>query len=422
MTQVLSIRHQLTLDLSDTGTLQAGRDVEVTLRYVALTSGWLARFSGSREGRTALPVLLALALHARPLTGDDFAQLAALGLVTAQDEGRLYCRITDVGLAAELGLHRTTIPKALHWLVAQQVLCILPLPPEFGDSRGTFNGVRAYLLRADGMLTSTRIPVEAGDAGSPDVATADPGTTEAPATLAVELAGGDRSTVTVQPPGGGCSTDTKKNTYQEEQKGPPPSGIPPVETAAPAWPLAVAWEKLTGAVLNAAEQSVLAALIGPPDAEQVPWAVLEALAPVLAAERPLCVADVRAVVAHPAFLTGLCLYTQEIGPPTTLTVTTLWALAHQYPDPARWEQAFRKALGLADPFRRWRYVQTTLEDRYGLSQAPVPGPGASTQPRAAPAGDAPVRSRAGRRTTDAWSAAEIAALNAAAAARLAADD
>jgi hypothetical protein len=143
MTQVLSIRHQQTLDLSDTGALREGRDVEVALRYAALNGGWLARFSGSREGRTALPVLLALALHARPLVGADFEHLRTLGLVTDADAGRLYCRVTDVGLAEELGLHRTTIPKVMAWLAEAGVLHVVPLPPEFSDSRGPFNGVRA---------------------------------------------------------------------------------------------------------------------------------------------------------------------------------------------------------------------------------------------------------------------------------------
>jgi hypothetical protein len=71
MTQVLSIRHQQTLDLSDTGALREGRDVEVALRYAALTGGWLARFSGSREGRTAMPVLLALVPPAAPTAQPD---------------------------------------------------------------------------------------------------------------------------------------------------------------------------------------------------------------------------------------------------------------------------------------------------------------------------------------------------------------
>ena len=434
MTQVLTIRHQQTLGLRDSGHLHAGRDVEVSLRYAALTSGWLARFSGSREGRSALPVLLALALHARPLAGEDFEKLKGLGLVTEEDEGRLYCRVTDVGLADELGLHRTTIPKVMAWLVAERLLHTLPLPAEFSDSRGQFSGARAYLLVADGMMTSTTVtqqglascavePVLGADAVSVEGTPVSVDVTP----VSVQPTPHVRSTVTTHLPGDVASTDTKKIPIREEEEEKKQEGrgfgaVSPLDSES-ALRLAVAWKAGGGAPPSTEELASLAQLIGPPETGKLSLATLCALLPVWQDGGTRSIEGVLVAASDPAFSRALLLYSQEIGPVTALTAKELWALARRYPDPTRWEGAFRRAVGIPESFRRWRYAQTILEDRRDPTKTVKPATkthrGAVSAYAASPARSSGGRaSDGGRRPQGVWSPEEIERINAEAAARL----
>jgi hypothetical protein len=425
MTQVMAIRHQQTLDLSDTGQLREGRDVEVTLRYAALSGGWLARFSGSREGRSALPVLLALALHARPLAGEDFEKLKRLGLATDKDAGRLYCRITDVGLADELDLHRTTIPKVMDWLVAQRLVRIVSLPPEFSDSRGQFNGVRAYLLVADGMMTSTRV-AEAGSAPvSPEPSRSLEAVLLQPTLLSVEVTPDDSpvgSTVSAQPTGGVSSTDTKKTTYQEREKERRSvRGDLDTRSSDSGRRLAKAWHTISGRHPDPAELARLDTLIGVPETGKLQVETLCALLPVWQSSGDATVSGVIASATQPVFTQALRLYAQEIGPVTSLTATELWALTQRHPDPARWERAFRKAVGIPESFRRWRYAQAILENRNGNNHKTGQVSQTDRSRTQSSAAGTTSRSRgSGRHTQGVWTPEEIERINAEAAARLAA--
>jgi len=158
---VFSIRRTHSLDAQANGKLREGRDIEVALNYDALRTGWLARFASHRQGKGALAVLLAIALHCRSLAGADFEQLQELGLVADDDEGRLFCRVTDVGLADELGTSRKAVARAVDWLNEEQIIHVLEIPTSardkegfYRDSKGRFKGDAIYLLAANGVLTT----------------------------------------------------------------------------------------------------------------------------------------------------------------------------------------------------------------------------------------------------------------------------
>src|SRR5512145_1465221 len=94
-------------------------EISVSVRILseALTSGWYRERFGSRGNDFV--ILLAIAMHARPLKGDDLELLVRLGMATPQDEDRLYARVSDVALADELGMSRMTIARATERLAAE---------------------------------------------------------------------------------------------------------------------------------------------------------------------------------------------------------------------------------------------------------------------------------------------------------------
>jgi len=130
-------------------------EIYFQISRAAATSGWLREsFGGQRNGDFA--VLVAIGLHTRRLTGDDYQLFSGLGMVTPQDKDRLYARVTDKGLADILGrTKQTSIRGAINRLAILGLLRILPLPPNFRDSRGQFAGDRAYILLADQVLSQT---------------------------------------------------------------------------------------------------------------------------------------------------------------------------------------------------------------------------------------------------------------------------
>ena len=171
---VFSIRVTSTLEGRVNGEVRSGRNVEVALTYDALVSGWLARFASDRQGKGALAVLVALSLHCRHLEGEDFRQLEELGLVSREDKGTLFCRVTDVGLADELGVGRKAVGRAVDWLAEQEIIRVLEIPKAardeqgfYRDSRGQFKGDAIYLLAADGVLTTQERSEPVGDDAPP---------------------------------------------------------------------------------------------------------------------------------------------------------------------------------------------------------------------------------------------------------------
>jgi len=119
-------------------------EVYFQIGYPAIEDGWLRQF----QRRWAdLGVLIALGLHARPLLGDDLDLMIRLGLATASDRGRLYARITDLGLSEVTGIDRKDgIPVCTERLSQAHLMRRLSLPADFRDSRGRFDGQAAYLL------------------------------------------------------------------------------------------------------------------------------------------------------------------------------------------------------------------------------------------------------------------------------------
>ena len=102
-------------------------------------------FAG-RGGPTDFLVLAAIANHARPLRGQDLELLTSLGAATGADAGRLYARVTDAGLADELGCERRTVKTSAERLEHKGLIRTCDLPEGFRDSRGHFNGTRAYII------------------------------------------------------------------------------------------------------------------------------------------------------------------------------------------------------------------------------------------------------------------------------------
>ncbi len=144
-------------------------DISVRIRSQAITGGWCRQHFSAHPGD--LLVLLALAMHARPLYGADLCLLVRLGLAQPQDEGRLYARVSDVGLAGELGIGRKGAAAGIRRLERQGLVRVLHLPrgETFRDSHGEFAGCRLYLLagEAESMLEKDIAPSVAPAEPSP---------------------------------------------------------------------------------------------------------------------------------------------------------------------------------------------------------------------------------------------------------------
>lgn len=145
MSQVFRIVYTQTLIGDETGALTEARpDVHFQIGYSAIETGWLRHF---QRRWSDLGFLIGLGLHTRPLIGDDFELLRDLKLVRPHDKGRLYARITDLGLSEVTGIERVNgIPQCAQRLAANGFVRVLNLPDQFRDSRGQFSGRHAYLL------------------------------------------------------------------------------------------------------------------------------------------------------------------------------------------------------------------------------------------------------------------------------------
>ena len=128
--------------------------VHLELPYELASSHWAARRLPSGTRGTEFMTLCFLLLHARHLWGADLDLLCGLGFTTPDDAGRLYVRVSDLGLATETGLRRQTVAQSIQRLASRGLLDIHQLPAQFGgwnglpfsDSRGTYMGTKLYLL------------------------------------------------------------------------------------------------------------------------------------------------------------------------------------------------------------------------------------------------------------------------------------
>jgi hypothetical protein len=124
--------------------------VSIRLLSEAITSGWY-RLQFANRGNDFV-ILLAIAMHARPLKGDDLIMLVNLHMATQEDEGRLYARVSDAALADELGMSRMTIARATRRLAEDKSIHMVEIPEKlfaFRDSHGRFNGKKVYLIAGD---------------------------------------------------------------------------------------------------------------------------------------------------------------------------------------------------------------------------------------------------------------------------------
>jgi hypothetical protein len=146
MPDLVVIEHTQSIAYDDNGTPQERLSVSVRFTYEAFSSGWVKENFHGRGGPTDFLVMTAIANHARPLRGADLRLLVGLGVATRADEGRLYARVTDVGLADELGCGRDTVKNAAQRLAEKELIRICELPDDFRDSKGQFSGTKAFLI------------------------------------------------------------------------------------------------------------------------------------------------------------------------------------------------------------------------------------------------------------------------------------
>ncbi len=422
---VFTIKHEQSLEVSPQGQTRETRHVHVAIHYDALITGWLARFASDRQGRSALPVLLALGLHARPLHGEDLAQLIELKLVAEADAGRLYARVTDVGLADELGLHRTTVNGAVAWLHRQQLVSVLDLPEDYRDSHGRFCGRHAYILRADGALST--VSVEATRNQSE------------PSTVSVE----PTRTMSVEPTHrvGSVSTKKKEKEEKQEQKGTAavvfssfariaghPAVYQPTDKDRRLLDQLLAEGYTCDQIIAGIQSAIDLHRQRQPDGQVQRFAfcvpvIRESGQPARAYRRvsnPITSEAVPAVTggdlpdsavsptvpgpgrsrgpgeetrpetvpavtgesgkAQQAILAAVAQwYADEIGELTPMTRDTFRQLVAHYPNLAHWRDAFEASVGIPTPLGRWRYIQTVVAnadrnppDRQEETSAPKP--------------------------------------------------
>jgi len=146
MTNLIVIEHTQSITFDESNQPKETMSVSVRLAYEAFSSGWIRENFGGRSGPTDFLVLAGIANHARPLHGDDLQQMIDLGVATQTDKGRLYARVTNVGLADELGMERETVGDAARRLAEKGLIRICPLPDNFRDSKGQFGGNKAYII------------------------------------------------------------------------------------------------------------------------------------------------------------------------------------------------------------------------------------------------------------------------------------
>lgn len=173
--QVIHFEFQQSLSWdSDSPRWSERLQASVHLTDAALSSGWLRQhFSGRRGGANDFLVLVAIVMHARPLGGVDLDYLVGLKMATRQDEGRLYARVTDLGLSEELGMHRTTIAASAERLKRSGFIDITEVPDEvdYRDSKGRFAGSKVYLLSGElqkQFLSKALQPIHADRVGLTD--------------------------------------------------------------------------------------------------------------------------------------------------------------------------------------------------------------------------------------------------------------
>jgi hypothetical protein len=149
--RVLQFEYQQSL-VQDSDRPGWSEEVTVSVRLLseAITTGWYRERFGNKGNDFV--ILIAIAMHARPLKGEDLALLIRLGMATPEDDGRLYARVTDLALADELGISAKTILRATQRLMEEHAIKVIDIPDAnvfFRDSHGRFNGSKVYLIAGD---------------------------------------------------------------------------------------------------------------------------------------------------------------------------------------------------------------------------------------------------------------------------------
>ncbi len=182
------------------------KEISVRLTSDALTSGWLLQFSNTPLDYLVLAVI---SLHARLMNAKDLEWLSKFGLATDADLGRMFSYATDMTIAAELGIHRTTVAACAERLAENNNLVIRSMDGEQHNQlrqSGNFKGRKIYIIAGGVALKKRVTDLESHRVGSTDTVESyrvSPTDTVTPQ---------DQPTVSVQPTHRVSPTDTNINT------------------------------------------------------------------------------------------------------------------------------------------------------------------------------------------------------------------
>jgi len=182
------------------------KEITVRLTSDALTSGWLLQFSNTPLDYLVLTVI---SLHARLMNAKDLEWLSKFGLATDADLGRMFSYATDMTIAAELGIHRTTVAACAERLAENNNLVIRSMDGEQHNQlrqSGNFKGRKIYIIAGGVALKKSVTDLESRRVGSTDTVESyrvSPTDTVTPQ---------DQPTVSVQPTHRVSPTDTNINT------------------------------------------------------------------------------------------------------------------------------------------------------------------------------------------------------------------
>lgn len=154
--QVVEFELKQTLSLRGNSPVWNERyQARVSITSDAITSGWLKTNFPGAKGKSDFAVLIAIAMHARPLDDEDLDLLISLMMASQEDRFRLYARVTDLCIGDEIDMDRKLVAASAERLAGKGFISILDIPKEllkngqFRDSHGRFEGSKVYLLAGD---------------------------------------------------------------------------------------------------------------------------------------------------------------------------------------------------------------------------------------------------------------------------------
>jgi hypothetical protein len=386
MSEPLTIVRTQALNLQ-AGKWEPSEKIFVQVYAELATSGLLADLHGNE-----LKILLALALHARPLErgpADEGSSVSVVeefrrkGLLGPQDEGRLYCSLSHEALKQLTGLAENTVTKYAQTLIRRGLIekrtvwrgsrvrnLYFILPTTHIDKFNTYHRRHSTPTTAANLATvtvATPEEIATNHRRSRDVEVVVPAgeTLDAPAVLAHFAA---RKGVTAYRP----TVHDRKRLAELQEKGysqaeviaaidqafdERPADAPPIRQFSYCARIALSRPPQAAVTTTAAGTKTPTAGSGD-DPFRTEAPATPPGDPVTPGSSPPPPASPQ---ARSTYERVLCWHEQEIGPLTPLVRAELERLVQHYPDLEPWQQAFRAA-ALAN-VRRLDYVVGVLKNR-----------------------------------------------------------